>query len=116
MTTDAAVEQYKKKRSPEELDLIGEVRKVLNDNGLGNQVKEVFDNDPRIIEAKDKVPEVQRHLLNKFWLPQLLNSSAPSQEERFCLIPNGEPKEWLHLFKEKIVPFVIEQQLPVAFK
>ena len=58
MTTDAAVEQYKKKRSPEELDLIGEVRKVLNDNGLGNQVKEVFDNDPRIIEAKDKVPEV----------------------------------------------------------
>ncbi len=37
-----------------------------------------------------------------------------SEEERYCLIPNGSSEDWLKLFQSKILPFLMANNLPNA--
>jgi hypothetical protein len=95
-----------------DIDLVQEVRTRLLNSGLHSKVIEAYDNNRFIVEAENKISDVQRFLLNRYWNSQLMSCNKPSIEERYCLIPNGEIKDWLRLFEQKVLPFVIENELP----
>jgi hypothetical protein len=95
-----------------EIDLIKEVGDRLTKAGLAKEVLSSYYTNPMIMEAQSFPTEGQRFILNRFFNLQLLGCAAVSVDERFCLIPNGEFKDWLRLFDQRIVPFCIEHRLP----
>lgn len=102
-----------KKREDGQIDLLQECHKVLVKHGLGKQSEAVFLNDPDVKLAVDLHPEGQRHLLNRFWVLQLMSlSGVNTMNARWCLVPTGEIKDWLRLFEDSIVPTLIAHQLP----
>lgn len=107
------VERYHQTRTESDIDLIQEVRQKMLSSGLGQRMA-AYDQNRFIMEAEGKAPETQRFLLNRYWSHQLMQSPKPSFEERYCLIPDGSVGEWLKLFEQKILPFVIENNLPIA--
>lgn len=109
----AGVDDYHKDRDSDDIDLIAEVREILNKAGLNNKLEECFENHRFILEAKNRPSKVQRFLLNRYWTQQLLYAKKQSIEERYCLIPNGEIKDWIKLFNEKVLPFIIDNDLPI---
>jgi len=107
------VDAYNAAKPEDDIDLVEEVRNILIKAGLGNRL-EAFDNNHFIQEAKGKYSVVQRYLLNRFWGQQLMLTNLPTAEERYCLIPNGEVSDWLKLFENKVLPFILENDLPIA--
>jgi hypothetical protein len=102
-----------KKREPDQIDLIQECHKVLFKHGLGKQSESVFLTDPDIVQALEIHAEGQRYFVNRFWLLQLMSLvDVNTMNERWCLVPNGEIKDWLRLFEDTIVPTLITHQLP----
>lgn len=93
-------------------DLIEQVRQLLVSAGLLQHVIVAYDTAYFITEAKGKDIEQQRYLLNRYWTDQLLKTSDDSREERYCLIPNGSIDDWLLLFKNTIIPFILKNDLP----
>lgn len=105
-------DEYSEPRSETDRDLVGEVRQQLMFAGRGQNLEVLFDQNHYIQEAMRKKPEVQRYLLNKYWNLQMLQVPAPSMEERYCLVPNGPLDDWLRLFKYKVIPFIVQHELP----
>lgn len=116
MQTSAAIQagirQYNIPKPLNDIDLIAEVRDSLIRCGLTKNVEAHFDTNRFIKEAHEKESSVQRYLLNRYWQTQLLASPAQSIEERYCLIPNGTVTDWLHLFRSKVMPFLVANNLP----
>lgn len=110
---ETAMAQFKLPKPADDIDLVKEVRDILLSGGLHAAVAANFDTNRFIIEAQGKISPVQRHLLNRYWTMQLMYSSKPTTEERYCLIPDGQVTDWLRLFKDKVFPFVLENHLPV---
>lgn len=108
------IQQYKQPKPEGDPDLVILVRDQLVASGLLKLVEMGYDNNRFIIEAKGKPSSVQRHLLNRYWGLQLMSSKKPTTEERYCLIPNGTVADWLKLFNTKVLPFIIENNLPVS--
>lgn len=108
-----AIEQYKQPKPDGDIDLIAEVRQRMLNAGLGQRIAH-FDNHKFIQEAIGKESSIQRYLLNRYWTSQLLHSSKVSIEERYCLIPDGMIHDWLDLFQSRVLPFIIENDLPCA--
>lgn len=107
------VAQYNTARQEGDMDLVNEVRMLLNANGLQGKVIELYNTDKFIVEAEGKAPNIQRFLLNRYWNQQLMCSQANSMDQRYCLIPNGEVIDWLRLFKESVMPFILQNNLPI---
>lgn len=110
----AAVSDYHRKRQEGDIDLIKKVRDELVAAGLSQKLPDAYDNNRFIKDAVDKPSNVQCYFLNRYWSLQLMTSSKPSSEERFCLVSDGSMEDWLRLFKAKILPFVIENNLPTV--
>ncbi len=110
----AGVEQYQQAKPEGDIDLVAMVRNKLLGFGLHEAVQNSFDTNRFIIEAQNKPSAIQRHLLNRYWALQLMSSTKPTTEERYCLIPNGTVEQWLDLFEKKVLPFVVENKLPVS--
>lgn len=106
------VQNYTQPKPADDIDLVAEVRSCLVSAGLTPLLADAYDSNRFVIEAKDKEATVQRYLLNRYWGQQLMSSNKPTTEERYALIPNGEVTSWLELFKAKILPFAIENNLP----
>ncbi len=109
------IDQYRSERTETDINLILELRQMLVSAGLLMKVIEAYDSDRFIIEGMDKPPEVQRFLLNRYWSQQLMKSTKSSIEERSCLLNNGTYDDWLFFFKEKILPFILENNLPTNY-
>jgi hypothetical protein len=107
----AGYQQYNAPKPQGDIDLVSEIVNLLQEAGLNDRVN-IFLNHKYVAEAKNKYSEVQRYLLNRYFSTQLLLVPVSSDEERFCLIPNGSVQEWLTLFKLKIMPFLIGNNLP----
>ena len=113
MSFTVHAEKYKLARQPGDLNLILEVRQALIEVGLLQEVQQAFDTNHYILDGLEKIPEVQRYLLNRFWNLQLLTvKDVSTLDERFCLVPDGAVEDWLRLFKQKILPFAIQHRLP----
>lgn len=95
-----------------EINLVKEVADRLTRAGLAKEVLLSYYTNPLIIDAQSFPTEGQRFILNRFFNLQLLGCEANSIDERFCLIPTGEFKDWLRLFEQRIVPFCVEHRLP----
>lgn len=103
-----ANEIYLKKRSPDERDLVEETVTILKSKGISEEKLNIFLQNHHIQDAKNKVPEVQRYLLNRYWSLELMQASKVSIDERFCLIPNGSLDDWFRLFETKVLPFIVK--------
>lgn len=97
-----------------EIDLVEACRNVLINAGLMHLVVANFDNNVYVLQAKGLGADAQRFFLNKFWVLQLCTLPINTMHERFCLVPNGEFKDWLRLFEKKIVPVLLEHNLPTS--
>jgi len=96
-----------------DIDLVAEVRNRLISAGLLRQAEAFYDTHEHVIGAVNKESSVQRHLLNRYWNLQL--SMCPNNMDvRFYLVPNGKIEDWLRLFSESVMPFIVQNQLPRA--
>ncbi len=104
--------KYSEPREEGDIDLVEEVRNILLSVGKEIDI-DLYDNHHYVIEAKNKRPEVQRFILNKYWTLQILNiDDVDSIDVRFCLVNKGTIDKWLELFKTKVLTFIIAHDLP----
>lgn len=101
------------KTENEIVDLISEVHKLLCDSGLRKESENYFLSYHSIVFVKDKNFMLQMEQLNMFWRIQLSKFGVESQQARYCLVDNAEPKQWIKLFKDAVLPFIISKSLPV---
>ena len=114
MTPAPVQDIFHRLRTPEEINLIEEVRKALREVGLMQVMELHYDTDPAIIQAEPLCPEAQRYFLNQYWNLQLLASGKPSADQRYCLINQGSFLDWMRLFRQVVRPFCMEHGLPKA--
>lgn len=98
---------------PQSIDLVEKIRILLTGAGLIKEANLIFMLDPLVQASIGQHAYVQRPNLNKYFLYQLSQFGSESIEERYCLIDDGTPEEWLRLFEGKILPFLITKRLPV---
>lgn len=93
-------------------DLIAATRQVLMDAGLGENIAH-FDNNHHIQGALHLNYQAQRFILNGYFRIQLMSVPGKSStNERFNLIDTGSAQDWLRLFQQFVLPFLIENNLP----
>ena len=114
LTNGAAFQEYLTPRRPDDVDLVVLVRQLLVDAGVSQQQLTAFDTAHYVTDAAPKNPEAQRYILNRFWSLQLMTCATQSVEERYHLIPNGAIEDWVRLFKDKVLPFIVKNNLPIA--
>lgn len=95
-----------------EINLVNEVNQLLIESGLVKEAQENFISKPSIVSIKDCDFMIQMDVLNTFWRIQLSRFGAESQNARYCLVDRAEPKQWLKLFKDAVLPFIISKNLP----
>lgn len=105
---------YFAERQPDEIDVLQEVRKILLMSGFTKEQVYLFDNDPTIINSQNKNSFTQRYLLNRYWTLQLQSAPNNSEQARYFLLPEGDIQEWLRCFRTVVVPFALENNLPVS--
>ncbi len=96
-----------------ELNLVNEVHNLLCQSGLTKESESNFISVPSIAAARESNFIAQMAILNTFWRIQLSRYGAQSQQARYCLVDEADAKQWLKLFKEAVLPFIISKNLPV---
>lgn len=114
--SNAAIQEYLQVRQPADFDLVAHVRQMLINAGSHPEAISAYDNHHLVLEAMDKVPTIQRFLLNRFWMLQLMSCPAVSTKERYCLIPNGSIDDWVRLFGDTVLPFATRNNLPIMIQ
>lgn len=100
-------------RKEGEFDLVQATRQLLLDNGLGQNLIH-FDNNHHIQSALPLNYEAQRFILNTYFRIQLMSANESSSDARFNLIDTGSAQDWLRLFQQFVLPFLIKHNLPKA--
>ena len=95
-------------------NLLEYVRSIMIDAGLKQRVHEAYDNNQYIKDAQGTPANMQRFLLNRFWMLQVLSVDAPSHDVRFSLIDTGSFRDWKRLFKDVVLPFAVQHNLPLC--
>lgn len=106
--------RYFAQRQPGEIDVVDEVRKIMLASGFPRHTVEMFDSDPTIVNASNKNCFTQRYLLNRYWTLQLQSAASNSEQARYFLLPEGDIKEWLRCFETVVIPFALDNNLPVS--
>lgn len=107
-----SVKEYKAQPTETDMDLVNVVRQMFLNHGMENAMVIGFDCDQHIIDARNKRPEVQRHLLNRYFNLQLMHAGVDSAAQRYCLIPDGEIEQWLSFFSQSVLPFCVQHGIP----
>jgi hypothetical protein len=103
--------EYSAPREDGDIDLVKIVRDMLIKIGQLPRVH-LYDNSPKIKEAMSRRPDVQRFILNDYWNIQIMSVDADSIDVRYCLVGRGDCDTWLQLFESKVLPFIMEHNLP----
>lgn len=103
---------HKDERQVGDLDIIQCVRDILIRNGIKDKVEQLFDTDINIIYAKNLGPKAQRDVLIAFWSLQFMTVPVGGYEERACLSLPFNDSDWVRVFVEKLVPFIVDNDLP----
>lgn len=109
-----AEEIYKKTRLDTDSNLIDDVVSMLKRYNFSQDQINIFLNNKLIVPCKDKVFEVQRVNVNRFWNMQLMQCDKETVEIRYHLLSDGSIENWL-VFFEKIINFIKDNNLPREF-
>jgi hypothetical protein len=96
-----------------EINLVNEVHNLLCSSGLVKESESNFISEPTIAAIRESNFIVQMATLNTFWRIQLSRFGSESKQARYCLVDEADAKQWLKLFKEAVLPFIISKNLPV---
>lgn len=98
-------------REESEPNLIDKVVELLNKYKFSTESINIFLNHQFVVNCQDKVFEVQRVNINRFWNIQLMSLGSKSIEARSLLLQDGSMDNWLEFF-EKIIPLIKENNIP----
>lgn len=104
---------YNSDRVEGELDLVKEVRDRFVSLGLADKLQDGYDTNRFILEAVGKNSHVQQFLLNRYLTLQLMASQNETSIERYALMNEVNPSAWLTVFEKRILPAVVNNDLPV---
>lgn len=104
---------FKEARQATDFDFVLEVRNILINAGASAEQITAYDTAKIIADAQSMRPDAQRHLINRFFRTQMLSlREVDSIVVRTYLIDAGEYSDWIRLFKDSVVPFLIRNSLP----
>ena len=95
-----------------DIDMIKCVRDILVRHGLKQKVEQLFDTDVNIVYAANLGPKAQRDVLIAFWNLQFMGVDVGGYEERAVLGLPFSDSDWIRVFVEKLVPFIVDNDLP----
>lgn len=98
--------------SPGDTDMIHELKDLFMKMGLHDKLY-VFDNNIHLRSAVGKHWELQRWYLNRFMYAQLLCVPNYPITMSTAMLRDGAPADWLHNARVVLLPFLIENNLPV---
>ena len=104
---------YQGKRQDDEMDLIHVVRQKMVDAGLSDKLVDCFDSNRFIVEAKERPAHAQQYNLNRYFCTQFMAADEQAAIERYSLIYEINPDQWLKIFDKTILPAVVNYDLPV---
>ena len=107
------MQQYMSARRDDEMDLVQIVREKMVQVGLADKLPECFDNNRFIQEAKDRPAHSQQYNLNRYFSTQFMAAKEDASIERYALIYEIRPDQWLEIFDKTILPAVVNYDLPV---
>ena len=107
------MEQYQATRREDELDLVAIVRERMVQAGLLDKLPYAFDNNRFIQEAIGKPSHAQQYNLNRYFSTQLMAAQDDTLVQRYALIYEIRPDEWLNVFDNTILPAIVNFNLPV---
>lgn len=107
------MEQYQAPRQEDELDLVRIVREKMVQAGLLEKLPLAFDNNRFIQEAIGKPSHAQQYNLNRYFSTQLMTAQDDTLVQRYALIYEIRPDEWLNVFDNTILPAIVNFNLPV---
>lgn len=106
-------EDFTHNRKPDDADLVQAVTALLEKHA--HPAPQAWLNDPIVQEAKTASPKLQQFLINRYWRLQLGSSKEPTTRERYCLMDEGTPAQYLDIFEKLIVPGLLRCNLPQTF-
>ena len=101
---------YNTPRVENEIDLVKHVRESLIESGAGDLISN-FDESRFVIEAVDKTGHAQQFNLTRFFDLQLSAAPIDTSVERYALLYSLRADEWLGVFKNTILPTIVDNQL-----
>lgn len=94
-------------------DLVVIVKDMLVESGLRREAENAYDDHRLICAARGKASDVQRQLLNRFWAMQIHSCHDKDSLPLMSLIPDGSIRDWISLFRNDVLPFLVRNNLPV---
>ena len=110
MTTLALPSDFTHQRVPGEVDLIAAVTDLLR--AAHHPAPEQWLSDPAIASALGAGAKLQQFLINRYWRLQLGACESSTTAERYCLVDEGTPKDYLSIFEKALVPAILRERLP----
>lgn len=116
-TRITAFDIFNRERIEGEYNVIESVREIMVSNGVSNDSLQVFDENDRLSRMRNSNSDAQMFGLGLFLNTQLslVNQISPKRStvpEREILGTKMQPSEFLICFKEKILPTLLEFDLP----
>lgn len=108
------MDQYNAARRPDEMDLLAEVRQRMHAVGLKDKMSTAFECNRFIIEAIDRPAHAQQYNLTRYFSLQLMACSHDTSVQRYALIYEIRPDEWLKVFDSVILPAIVNFDLPIV--
>ena len=116
-TNITAFDIFNRQRVEGEYNVIESVRETMASHGVSSGSLHVFDTNDRISRMKESNSDAQMFALGIFLNTQLslvsqINPKRSTVPEREILGTQMRPSEFLTCFKEKILPTLLEFELP----
>ena len=108
------MEFYNSQRRSDEMDLIATVRGMMSEAGLGERLPYAFDNNRFIMEAMNRPAHAQQYNLNRYLTLQFMAAEGAATMPRYALIYEIAPHDWLTIFKDTVLPAMVDANLPVV--
>lgn len=109
---NAPIEFYNSQKLEGELDLVQAVRQRMSDHGLKEKLQNGFDANRFVVEAQGKPAHAQQYLMNRYFSTQLMAVEQDTVLQRYSLMYEVQPDEWLQVFEKTVLPAFVDYNLP----
>ena len=114
-TLKKTVDIYSQPRVDGEIDLVKVIRDKLQENGVtAERLEQAYDHSRFIEDALPRQSHAQQFHLNRYFNDQLMMADADTRLERYQLIYEVTPSEWLKIMEKSVIPRFVELDLPRA--